>query len=85
MAANDNALTCATGELGFWELLGACIGVQADGKKYLRTHKVNPVAGSSGVSCGNNINSPSDLENELRNAFCLDANGDFAIRISQTT
>lgn len=85
MAANDNALDCAKGSLTFHEMLAACIGVEASGKKYVRTHKVTAVAGSQGISCNSGINSEEELENELRNVFCLDANGDWAIRMSQTT
>jgi hypothetical protein len=85
MAANDNAIDCNKSQLTFWELLSGCIGEEASGKKYLRTHKVNPVAGSSGIDCGSGINSEEELLNEFRNLFCLDANGDIAIRMSQTT
>lgn len=85
MATNDNALSCAKGSLTFYEMLAACIGEEADGKKYVRTHKVTAVAGSSGISCNSGINSEAELQNELRNIFCLDANGDWAIRLSQTT
>lgn len=85
MATNDSAIDCAKSELTFWELLAAAVGKEASGKKYIRTHKVTAVAGSKGVSCGAGINSEAELQNELRNMFCLDANGDIAIRISQTT
>lgn len=85
MAANDSALDCTKSELTFSELLAGCIGKQANGNKYLRTHKVTPVAGSSGIDCNSGINSEEELENELRNIFCLDTNGDMALRISQTT
>lgn len=84
MAANDNVLDCNTGALTFWEMLGSAIGVQADGKKYLRMHVVTPVAGSSAISCGSGINSPEELMSEMRNLFTLDSNGDVAIRVSQT-
>jgi len=85
MAANDNALSCSKGSLTFYEMLAACIGVEASGKKYVRTHKVTAVAGSEGITCNSGINSEDELKNELRNIFCLDANGDWAIRLSQTT
>lgn len=84
MATNDNALTCAKKDVLFWELLAGAIGVDASGKKYIRTHKVSPVAGSSGISCTNGISTEEELLNEFRNFFCLDANDDIAIRISQT-
>lgn len=85
MAANDNAIDCNKSELSFVDMLAACIGVDAGGKKYFRTHKVNPVAGSKGISCGSGINSELELQNEMRNLFCLDTNGDVALRVSQTT
>jgi hypothetical protein len=85
MATNDNALSCSKGSLTFHEMLAACIGVEASGKKYVRTHKVTAVPGSNGISCNSGVNTEEELENELRNVFCLDANGDWAIRMSQTT
>ncbi len=85
MATNDNGISCAKQDLSFWELLAGCIGKEASGKKYIRTHKVTPVSGSKGIDCNSGINSQEELENEMRNIFCLDANGDLAIRITQTT
>jgi hypothetical protein len=84
MATNDNALTCAKKDVTFWEMLAGAIGVDAAGKKYIRTHKVTPVPGSSGISCTNGISTDEELLNEFRNFFTLDTNGDIAIRVSQT-
>jgi hypothetical protein len=85
MSTNDNAVTCSTSAASIFELIAGCLGKESSGNVYLRTHKVTPVEGSNAIDCGSGINSDEELLVFLRNAICLDSNGDMAIRISQTT
>lgn len=84
MAANDNAVTCGNSEITFWELLASCIGVDAGGKKYVRYYEPTNVPGSKGFSCGVPID-VNEIQNELKNIFTTDANGDMCIRISKAS
>jgi len=84
MATNDNALSCQS-NIQFYEMLAAALGKEASGKVYLRTHKVTAVAGSKAIACQGSGIDEETLEIELGRVFCIDANGDIAIRISQTT
>jgi hypothetical protein len=82
MAANDNAVSCSNSEATFWELLASCIGEDATGKKYLRYYEPSNVSGSKGFSCGADMG-PEQIQNELRNLFTTDSNGDMCIRIAK--
>jgi hypothetical protein len=83
MAANDNILKCST-SLSFIEAIGMCLGKMADGKVYLRTHKITPVAGSKAFSCSVGMDEEA-VRTMIMSCLCEDSNGDVAIRISQTT
>ncbi len=79
MAANDNAITCNTSMLTFWELLAGAMGKDAGGKTYLRLYAATNVSGSHAFGCGDPVNQ-DELERKFASAFALDANGDIALR-----
>lgn len=83
MAANDNVVSCTNSEITFWELLSGAIGVDAQGKQYVRLYATTNVAGSKAFDCTNQVGGmgPGDF----RGIFTLDANGDWAIRTGTAT
>lgn len=84
MAANDNAQTCTTSILTFWELLAGALGKDAGGKTYLRLYAATNVSGSKAFACGDPV-SPDEVENKIASCFALDANGDIALRAATAT
>lgn len=84
MASGDNAVTCGNSTQTFLELLGRTMGVDANGKVYLRQLSTTNVPGSKAFGCGKPVGD-EEIENGMRGLFAFDANGDLAIRIASTT
>lgn len=80
MAANDNVIACGS-DLGFQELLAACVGLDASNKPTLRLYDSNSVSGSKFFACGTPVDK-DNINNAVRSLFTLDANGDIALRVS---
>jgi len=79
----DVVVTCDNSAVDLFVLLASCVGVDADGKKYVRTVAYSQQAGEGdAVTCNTNNTSPEELfMNELRACVVKNSENKNAIRL----